>query len=409
MRYKILKLAILFTIVNLSTAFAQKKNVAGTWLAHIDTDGGKLPFLLKLSPKANNSYAVWAINGEEQLAMDDATWQGDSLVLPMSVFDATIKAKFSPGKLSGYWKRQTQIGKYISSKFTAQNTDLQRFKLYSKAKPADISGTYSTVFTHQNGKQYEAVGVFKQKGNIASGTFLTNTGDYRYLAGVVDGDSLKLSTYDGTHLFLFKAKKIGDELHGSFWSNIKSKDTWVAKLNPNAALPDPGKLTYLKPGFEKLSFSFPQPNGQVISLSDERFKGKVTILQMLGTWCPNCMDETKFLVPWYQKNKARGVEVLGLAFEKSADMAESGPKIENMKQRFKMNYPVVLAGLRDNGGPDAALPQLNHVLGFPTSIVLDKSGRVRHIHTGFSGPGTGKYYLEWVDEFNGLIDKLLAE
>jgi peroxiredoxin len=132
-------------------------------------------------------------------------------------------------------------------------------------------------------------------------------------------------------------------------------------------------------------------------------------LQILGTWCPNCMDESKFLAPWYQKNKERGVEVLGLSFEKTNTMAIDGPKIENMKKRFKIGYPIVLAGSTAAGQADLALPQLNHVMGFPTSIVIDKKGVVRHIHTGFSGPGTGGYYLEWVDEFNKLIDQLLAE
>jgi thiol-disulfide isomerase/thioredoxin len=411
-KYASIRAVALFTIVNfclLSESFAQTPKIAGTWLAHIDTDGGKLPFQIKIKDKLDKKYAVWAVNGGELLQMDDAFWQNDSLVLNMSVFDAGIVAKVSNGHMQGYWKRMTTTGKYISAKFTAQNTNIQRFKLIAKTKPANIAGTYSTVFTHANGRTTEAVGIFKQQGNSASGTFMTTTGDYRFLAGVVDGDSLKLSTYDGTHLFLFKAKKVGTQLVGDFWQNIRTKETWVASPNPKAKLPDAATLTYLKPGADKLSFTFPEPNGNQISLADARFQGKVTVLQILGTWCPNCMDESKFLAPWYIKNQGRGVEIIGLSFEKSANLADSGPRIENMKKRFAMTYPVVLAGLRDNGGPDAALPQLNHVLGFPTSLVLDKKGNVRHIHTGFAGPGTGKYYTDWVADFNALINKLLAE
>ena len=121
------------------------------------------------------------------------------------------------------------------------------------------------------------------------------------------------------------------------------------------------------------------------------------------------MDETKFLIPWYQKNKQRGVEVLGLAFERSPEMAVSGPKITRMKERFQIDYPVVLAGSNDKAEASKALPDLNAVLAFPTTIFIDKKGKVRHIHTGFSGPGTGKYYDRYVEEFNRLVDKLLAE
>jgi len=121
------------------------------------------------------------------------------------------------------------------------------------------------------------------------------------------------------------------------------------------------------------------------------------------------MDETNFLSPWYRKNRSRGVEVLGLAFERSAEMAVSGPKIERMKQRFAIDYPVLLAGSSEKDEASKALPDLNAVVAFPTTIVIDKKGQVRNIHTGFSGPGTGKFYDQYVSEFNRLIDKLVAE
>jgi thiol-disulfide isomerase/thioredoxin len=272
-----------------------------------------------------------------------------------------------------------------------------------------LAEKYTVTFTNKEGKTSQAVGIFKQNGHLVTGSFLTPTGDYRYLAGVIDSDSLKLSTFDGTHLYLLKGKLNKEGFKANFWSNITSKSTIEATINPTASLPDPSSLTYLKPNAPAFGFSFPQANGQVISLGDQRFQGKVVVVQLLGTWCPNCMDETKYLAPWYLKNKARGIEVVGLAFEKTADLAESGPKIENMKKRFGVDYPVLLAGSNDKALADAALPMLNGVKGYPTTLFIDKKGVLRHIHTGFSGPGTGKYYLEWMDEFNALIDKLSAE
>ena len=148
-------------------------------------------------------------------------------------------------------------------------------------------------------------------------------------------------------------------------SNISSLENWTATLNPKAKLPDVNKLTYLKPGYNKVEFSFPDLTGKPISITDKAFEGKVKIIQMLGTWCPNCMDETKYLAPWYDKNKDRGVEIIGLAYEKSTELAVSAPKIEKMKKRFGMNYTVLLAGSKNAGEPAKTLPMLNKVLGIP--------------------------------------------
>jgi thiol-disulfide isomerase/thioredoxin len=414
MLYKYFKFILLFTIVNsmfLSCHQSEQKNLSGAWHATIETDGGQLPFQLLLEKNADSTnYKAYAINGAEKLALDITFIKDDSLHIPIEIFDAEIVAKVSENNLNGYWKRLIVANKYITSPFQASLGEKARFLQTSKNQPNQISGKYSTTFISVDGKSItEAVGIFEQKGAIVHGTFLTTTGDYRYLDGIMNGDSLKLSTFDGTHLFLFKAKNAENKLSGKFWSNIHGLENWTATLNPNAKLPDLDKLTYLKPGFHKIEFAFPEPNGNIINCNDKAFDNKVKIIQLMGTWCPNCMDETKYLAPWYDKNKTRGIEIIGLSFEKSTDMAVSGPKLDKMKARFGINYPVLLAGDKNNNGASLALPMLNKVMGFPTSIIIDKKGNVRQIHTGFSGPGTGQYYETWVTEFNLLIDKLVNE
>jgi peroxiredoxin len=226
----------------------------------------------------------------------------------------------------------------------------------------------------------------------------------------VNGDSLFLSTFDGSNAMLFKAAIQPDgSLKGALWSGIKAYKTWTARLDPAAKLPDAMKLTFLKPGFDKVDFSFPDADGNIVSLKDDRFKDKVVIIQILGSWCPNCMDETNFLAPWYKKNKERGVEIVGLAFEHSDKPEVSGPKLKRMISRFDMTYPVLLAGTNTDEATAKALPMLNKVMSYPTTIFIDKKGKVREIHTGFSGPGTGQYYDQFVEEFNGLINKMVSE
>ena len=388
---------------------------SGQYRAVLKTRGGDLPFGLDIQPTATDpkTYTVFALNGTERLPMDPATVQGDSLRIPMAMFESELIAKIDGNTLRGVWRRRRAAQQYQTLPFEAQFGQNYRFVEDEKTTSTNLTGKWATDFGSKTGKvdTVNAVGVFEQKGNRMAGTFLTPTGDYRYLDGNVVSDSLFLSCFDGSHLYLFKARHdpATKTLTGGHWAGVAGYEAWAARLDPNAKLPDPAKLTYLKPGAKTLTFSFPEPTGKVVSLTDSRFKNKVTIVQILGSWCPNCMDETNFLSPWYKRNKQRGVEVIGLAFERSAEMAESGPKIERMKQRFKIDYPVVLAGTNDKAQASKALPDLNAVVAFPTTLIIDKKGQVRHIHTGFSGPGTGKYYDQYVEEFNRLVDKLLAE
>jgi thiol-disulfide isomerase/thioredoxin len=414
MFYKIFISFTLFTIVNTFFNSCTKKealNIAGIWRATVETDGGKLPFHLQILPKSDSvSYEAYVINGEEKLKIDDLVMEGDSVQIPIEIFDAKIVAKLDNNKLIGRWQRYVGGAKYIHTAFEAERGVAERFFSQNTDNQSDVSGKWATNFASKDGQnKTEAVGIFEQKGKTVTGTFLTTTGDYRYLEGIMDGDSLKLSTFDGTHLFLFKAKKLGNRMKGQFWSNIHSLENWTATLDSTAKLPDLNTLTYLKPGYAKIEFAFPDLTGKTVSINDKPFENKVKIIQLMGTWCPNCMDESKYLAPWYDKNKNRGVEIIGLAFEKSTDLAIAGPKLEKMKQRFGINYTILLAGLKAEGETDKSLPMINKVLGFPTTIIIDKKGNVRQIHTGFSGPGTGHYYEEWIEDFNLLMDKLLAE
>lgn len=406
-------------LLSLPAACSGQSSIAsvkpGAYRAVLKTRGGDLPFGLDIQPAPNDpkTYTVFALNGSERLKMDSASVQDDSLHIPMALFESELVAKIDGNTLRGVWRRRRVGQQYQTLPFEAQHGVNYRFTADEKASSTDLTGKWATNFDSKTGRvdTVNAVGVFEQKGNRLTGTFLTPTGDYRYLDGNVIGDSLFLSCFDGSHIYLFKAKyNPGSKtLTGGHWSGVAGYESWVARFDPKAELPDPAKLTYLKPGAKTLNFSFPEPNGKTVALTDPRFKNKVTVVQILGSWCPNCMDETNFLSPWYKRNKQRGVEILGLAFERSPEMAVSGPKIDRMRQRFQIDYPVVLAGTNDKAQASKALPDLNAVVAFPTTIFIDKKGQVRHIHTGFSGPGTGKYYDQYVEEFNQLVDKLLAE
>lgn len=381
----------------------------GIWRAEIPTVAGTLPFNLDIHAKADK-YEVYILNGKERLLMDEAYLDAeDSLHIPMEIFDAEMVAKVNGEGLNGVFRKKMGDLSVRESSFTATHGATYRFVEPSDENTTAVSGKYDVLFTYEEGS-YPAVGVFEQTGNEVTGTFLTTTGDYRYLQGNVVGDSLKLSCFDGNHVFLFKAKIKGDSLTGGvFCASLTYTESWKGVKNNDAALPDATTLTHLKPGYDSIAFAFKNEKGETVSLADERYQNKVVVVQIMGSWCPNCMDETKFLVPFYEKNKTRGFEVIGLAYEKKTDPNFAYPKIERMKERFNIPYEVLIAGVNDKTEAAKSLPMLDHILSFPTMIILDKKGKVREIHTGFSGPGTGEYYDKFVTDFDRLIEKLLSE
>lgn len=403
-----------FFLLVFTIGCSSKKDLkTGLWRGIINTKGGDLPFGLDIQKNADSTtFSVFAINGSERLLLDTARIEKDSLIIPMGIFDATLKAKFNGDRLEGFYKKMRSNGTFLIGNFSAKLGYSTRFE--TPIKPTvDVSGKWSVLFrsSEKPSDTTLAVGIFNQKNCEVNGTFMTPTGDYRFLAGNVIGDSLLLSCFDGNHVFLFKSKVNTETrtMEGQFWSNLQNLENWTAQLNPNATLPDASQLTFLKKGYKTFDFSFPDANGIMISMKDQKFQNKVTVIQIMGSWCPNCMDETKFLSPWYLKNKDRGVEIVALGFEKSLDLAISGPKLERLKKRFSVPYDVLLAGVNDKSEASKTLPMLSRVASFPTTIFIDKKGTVRAIHTGFSGPGTGQYYDEFVSDFNAQIDKLLAE
>ena len=373
---------------------------AGLWRAEVPTLAGILPFHIQIE---NNK--AFAINADEKLAFDTLYFQNDSLHLKMELFDAEIIAKVEGETMKGIFRKKMANLENREGEFLAKWG--QDFRFQNGVETDILGKKYSVTFKDEK-NTYEAVGIFEQKNNKVKGTFLTNTGDYRYLDGNVVGDSLKLTCFDGNHIFLFTAKISGDSLlGGTFCYSLKGIEKWSGVKNEGAALPDANSLTFLKPGFTTIDFSFPDETGKMVSIKDQRYKNKVTVVQILGSWCPNCMDETRFLVNFKKKNPS--VEIIGLAFEKSLEPTFVNPKIQKLKSRFGVTYPILLAGKNDKADASDKLPMLNKIISFPTTIIIDKKGIVRQIHTGFSGPGTGEYYLKFVEEFGRFMEKLERE
>ncbi|MGI4733999.1 MAG: TlpA disulfide reductase family protein [Janthinobacterium lividum] len=392
----------------------------GPWRGELAIQGQQLPFLFEVKTEGGKPVVYLinkGLNGEERLRCDEISAAGDSATIKLHVFDAALVVRADgQGKLKGAWVKYDAKTPYRVP-LVAAASPAELYPLREEDGFGKLSGTWRTEFKGDDNKPYPAVGIFqsatskKPVSGIINGTFLTTTGDYRYLHGHNAGDKLAMSTFDGGHAFLFTAQKQPNgTLKGDFYSGKSGHETWTATLDPKAKLPDADTLTYLKKGESRLSFKFPSVlAGGSVSPTDPKYRGKVVVIQLLGSWCPNCMDETAYLAPWYKKNKARGIEVIGLGYERMPEYDKASARLRKLKDRYNIGYDLAVAGISNKDSVAKSLPQLAKFLAFPTTIFLDKKGAVRSIHTGFSGPGTGKYYAEETAGFNRTVDKLLKE
>jgi thiol-disulfide isomerase/thioredoxin len=398
------RLLLLFALIALLAGCGSEvQDLSGTWRGVVRMQNQDLPFTFTLT-KNQAQYKAVIHNADENLTLDDVSLVDDTLVMVMHIFDAQIRAKVSHDQLSGVFIKNYDLTATIP--FKATKGDNYRFVANGKAN-IDYTGKYSITFTNEKDTTL-AVGIFTQNDNEVKGTFLTPTGDYRYLQGNVINDTLKLSAFDGNHTFLFTATLRGDSIAGDFFSGATYHQVWRGVKTESASLPHPESLTYLKEGFDKIEFSFPDVAGDTITPQDDKYKNKVVILQLFGTWCPNCMDETRFLAEWYAQNNKRGVEIIGLAYERKADFTYASDRVKKMKEKLNVTYDFVIAGVNDKVKAGETLPMLNKVVAFPTTIFVGKDGKVKYIHTGFSGPGTGIYYEQFKENFNQKVNELLA-
>ncbi len=376
----------------------------GTYRAELTvSDTEKLPFTFKV--KDANTLEIY--NAEEVIEVDEIQYKNDSVYIKLPVFEGQLIAKIKDQTLNG---RFVVAEKGRQQAFTASKNKT-RFDSNAKAE-TNITGNWQTVFSPDTeADTYVAKGVFKQENNIVTGTFLTETGDYRYLEGVVNGNQLQLSSFDGAHAFLFTGTVTASTINGHFYSGNHWKEPFTAKRNANYQLQSAEALTYLTDGYDTLAFSFPDADGNTISLTDNQFKNKVTVVQIMGTWCPNCLDESKYYTQYYNANKSKDIQFVALAFEYAKTEAKAFSFIKRLQDRLNITYPILLAqtGTTSKTKANEKLPMLNHVLSYPTSIFIDKKGKVRKIHTGFNGPATGEKFTQFKTEFTAFMDLLLAE
>jgi peroxiredoxin len=334
----------------------------------------------------------------------------DSVLFDMPLFETRFRLQVqSRFHLEGALYKGTS-GETQVWQVSARHGQPSRIPGPAHAPAHNISGRWAMQFRRPDGSWRPAVAEFRQQGSRLTGTIINPSGDYRFLEGVVRADSLYLTAFDGAHIYAFSAGIPTDSTieGGIFFSGAAPGDPFRARRDAQARLPQLAPVAEMKPGQHSLSFRFPDLDSNMVSLSDPRFRNKVVIVQLMGSWCPNCMDETKFLSDFYNAQKDKDVEIVSLAYELSTDFHRSAASLRKFRQRFGVQYPMLITGAR-SADPDKGaktLPQLTDIKYFPTTIFIDKNGRVHKVHNGFYGPGAPEYYEAYKKEFFKTVEEL---
>lgn len=282
--------------------------------------------------------------------------------------------------------------------FKAQLSSQSRYPLAAVSE--DVLGIYRLDFSPNTAEERSALAHLRTEGDKVFGSVMTETGDYRFLEGGIENDVAQISTFDGGFLYYFRFE-MGDTLRGRYYSGRSYSAPFSAYRDSSFSLRDADSLTYIKEGYESLAFSFPNLKGDTINLDDPKYAGKPVIVQIMGSWCPNCLDESLYLKEQFEKYNEQGLEIIGLTFERVRDYETALKRAKKMERDLKLPYPILLAGATRHDKAAELLPMLNHVMSYPTSIYLNKNHKVVKIHTGFAGPGTPLYesFLAENDQF----------
>lgn len=367
----------------------------------------ELPVGLEIH-KDSTGYRLVLINGEERIQVSEVRVMGDSVRVRMPLFDAELLAvRTGDSALTGVCLNHLRRSGEDRIPFEARWGPSPRFNAH--APTGTIDGQWEAHFSPGSEGAYPALGMFHQQGSRVTGTFGTETGDYRFLEGVMDGDTLRLSAFNGAQAYLFKAAFRNDSLIGRFWSGVHWTEPWYALRDPDFHLRNPDSLTVLKEGHDMVALELPSIDGPLLSLKDDRFKGRPMLVQVMGSWCPNCVDETALLQELYARYHPLGLEVVAVAFEKHKDRARAITALKRFRSALGVEYPIMYAGEASKENTSVQLPFLERMMSYPTCIFIDRMGKVRKIHTGFYGPGTGEYYLAYKRDLELFVRSLLEE
>jgi peroxiredoxin len=402
--------ALLLMQLFLTGCQRQPVNLNGTWQGTVQISSGELvPFKMELKEQ-DGKVSGALINGDEKTEASSGAWDGRNLKLNFDFYDGELTATYYRREMIGEFTRQYQ-----------KETLKRPIKFWREGRNLDppdqsgknISGEWLiSIIDPKNPRTWRAA--FEQQGSEVTGTIIPPSGDWGTVAGKFYNGSLMLSRFDGINARMVKlALNEKDVFQGTADLGLPDKVYNITAEKVAAgdeiALPPPASATKVKNLSEPFRLSFPDTSGKTISLSDERFRHKVVIVSITGSWCPNCHDEVKVLNDLHERYQAQGLEVVGLAFEYTGETQRDVEQVKIFMKKHNVKFPVLYAGSTDEGEVEKKLPQLSGFSAYPTTIWIGRDGLVKKIHTGFEGPATGQRYVRLKAEMEEAVKDLLKE
>jgi thiol-disulfide isomerase/thioredoxin len=399
--------AAAISLVSPRSAFSAS-NITGLWDAKIVANQLEIPFRFEIAQNGNQVQGFF-FEGDRKIGSSSGSFSGGHLILEYDILETTFEVTFLDDQFAGTYRFKRSNGQPLlirARRFVPAPAD-------ASSAPA-ISGSWEMRRVPQEVKtasDNQTWNLFlRQSGAEVSGSILRVDGDTGFLIGRWQNGRLVLSHFAGQGPLLFEAKLNADRTlaialnRGANYIAVRKSEA-RAKGVPDP--PDPTRYTSVKDPTVPLRFSFPGLDGKMVSNTDPQFKGKVVLLAIGGSWCPNCQDEASFLVDLYKEFHSQGLEIVGLMFEADADPALARPRVQTFIRRFGIPYPMLLAGTPDD--ITQKIPQLVNFGAYPTSIFLGRDGRVRSVHAGFASQATGQEYVRLKGEVRGLVQRLLTE
>jgi thiol-disulfide isomerase/thioredoxin len=370
----------------------------GDYVGRLEVENNKyLPFNFSVT---NDSTLV--VQNSSEIVDFSIVYSKDSIFIKSKVFEGFIKGVLIDNKVNGFFTIESLDRSVPFSSYKSNN----RFNIdFDENKKLTLNRWKFTFNPNKDNVSF-SVGIFNSVGqNEISATFRTTTGDYGYMHGGYKENKIVLSTFNGSRAYLFEAEMNKDSIEGVMYAGNHSKTIVKGVLDNDFELSNEYSLTSLKGKNQKFDFSFENTLGKLISIDDKFYDGKSMVVQLMGSWCSNCLDESKFYVDYMNKNELKDIEFVALAFEYAKTKDDALNSIQKLKKQLGINYPILLAqyGSSDKSKALEKFPMLNKIISYPTTIFLDKNKDVIKIHTGFNGPATGEKYTEFINEFNSTI------
>jgi len=373
----------------------------GRWRAVLDLEGAALPFELRIERTGGRLIAT-ICNGPACETEAEVTVRGDEATLDIADYAATITATRRGDSLTGMYRNVGNRGPRAIP-FRASRGGWPR----TEAKPALLGSWDATFIT--DGRRSPRVVEFRNGTEGLEAAYLANSGDYGLFWGGAAGDSFRVARFDGTFVFLLEGRLDGDTLRGVFHAGLRTQTPWIAVRSTGAPhLVAPTALTAADT-VHQFRFAFPDLSGKPVTPDDPRLKGRVLLVDIFGTWCSSCHEAMPDLLALYRTYHARGLEIVGLGYEVSADSAEANRLIRRFRDKYRIPWPLLRAGINVVEETAATLPQLNGFSAYPTTLFVGRDGRIRQVYAGFRGPASGAQHTRQLEDYRRIIESLLAE